>query len=67
MEYIVHGSKNQIDSSFFTYFGAISLKRMRHFDLHSFKRNRSKLVKKLLSIKYCTFIMYQNNKLFDNS
>ena len=23
MEYIVHGSKNQIDSSFFTYFGAI--------------------------------------------
>ena len=32
-EYIVHGSKNQIDSSFFTYFGAISLKRMRRFDL----------------------------------
>ena len=27
MEYIVHGSKNQIDSSFFTYFGAISLNR----------------------------------------
>ena len=23
MEYIVHGSKNQIDSSIFTYFGAI--------------------------------------------
>ena len=25
----VHRSKNQIDSSFFTYFGVISLKRMR--------------------------------------
>ena len=33
MEYIVHGYKNQIDSRFFTYFGAISLKRMRRFDL----------------------------------
>ena len=33
MEYIVHGSKNQIDNSFFTYFGAISLKWMRRFDL----------------------------------
>ena len=33
MEYIIHGSKNQIDSSFFTYFGAISLKRMLRFDL----------------------------------
>ena len=28
MEYIVHGSKNQTDSSFFIYFGAIPLKRM---------------------------------------
>ena len=33
MEYMVHGSKNQIDSNFFTYFGVISLKRMRRFDL----------------------------------
>ena len=33
MEYIVHGSKNQIDSSIFTYFGAISVKRIRRFDL----------------------------------
>ena len=33
MEYIVHGSKNQIDSSFFIYFGVVSLKRMRRFDL----------------------------------
>ena len=33
MEYIVHGSKNQIDSNFFNYFGAISLRRMRRFDL----------------------------------
>ena len=34
MEYIVHGSKNQIDSNFFfSYFGAIYLKRMRRFDL----------------------------------
>ena len=32
MEYIVHGSKNQIDSNFFSYFGAISFKRMRRFD-----------------------------------
>ena len=33
MEYIVHGSKNQIDSSIFTYFGAIWVKRIRRFDL----------------------------------
>ena len=33
MEYIVHDSKNQIDSSFSLTFGAISLKRMRRFDL----------------------------------
>ena len=32
MEYIIHGSKKQIDSSFFTYFGAISFKRMRRLD-----------------------------------
>ena len=33
MEYIFHGSKNPIDSSIFTYFGAISVKRIRRFDL----------------------------------
>ena len=33
MEYIFHGSKNQVESIFFTYFGSISLKRMRRFDL----------------------------------
>ena len=33
MEYIVHGSKNQIDSSIFTYFGAILVKRIRRFNL----------------------------------
>ena len=35
MEYIVHGSKNQINSisSIFTYFGAICVKRIRRFDL----------------------------------
>ena len=57
MEYIVHGSKNQIDSSIFTYFGAIWLcvKRIRRFDLlttdlgqqietsYSFHSNRSKV------------------------
>ena len=46
MEYffIVHGSKNQIDSSFFTYFGAISLKRMRRFDVLTTDRGHALVV-----------------------
>ena len=44
MEYIVHGSKNQIDSSIFTYFGAICMICSQQIETsYSFHSNRSKV------------------------